>query len=37
MRKIDIFKKIPHDFTEGTNIGGCVSIITMLAIFFFMY
>ena len=32
IRKIDIFKKVPRDISEGTNVGGCVSILTAVVI-----
>lgn len=34
-RKLDIFKKVPQDLSEGTNLGGFISIITALLIAFF--
>ena len=36
-RKLDIFKKVPKDISEGTNLGGLVSIITAGLIIFFIY
>lgn len=36
-RKFDIFKKVPNDLTERTNLGGALSIITALLILYFMY
>lgn len=32
MRSLDIFKKVPKDFSEGTNIGGAISIITFASV-----
>jgi hypothetical protein len=34
-RKLDIFKKVPKDLSEGTNLGGFISIITVLLIAYF--
>lgn len=36
-RKFDIFKKVPSDLTERTNLGGALSIITAGLIIYFMY
>lgn len=36
-RKLDIFKKVPKDLSEGTNLGGLVSIITASLIIYFIY
>ena len=35
IRKLDVFKKVPKDLAEGTNIGGLISIITFILILFF--
>ena len=35
IRKLDVFKKVPQDLAEGTNIGGIISIITFILIVFF--
>jgi len=37
IRKLDIFKKVPKDLSEGTNIGGFISLLTIALISFFMY
>lgn len=34
-RKLDIFKKVPKDLSEGTNLGGFISIITVCLIVYF--
>ena len=35
IRKLDVFKKVPKDLSEGTNLGGAISIVTALLIAFF--
>jgi hypothetical protein len=35
VRGLDIFKKVPSDFAQATNLGGCLSIVTVLLIVFF--
>jgi hypothetical protein len=35
-RKLDIFKKVPKDLSEGTNLGGFISIITACLIIYFV-
>ena len=37
VRKLDIFKKVPKDFSEGTNRGGLLSILTILSIAYFLW
>ncbi len=37
IRKLDVFKKVPEDLSQATNIGGCISILTVLFIGFFLY
>jgi hypothetical protein len=37
VRKLDIFKKVPKDFSEGTNRGGLLSILTVLSIAYFLW
>lgn len=32
IKKLDVYKKIPKDLSEGTNIGGCISILTVLTL-----
>lgn len=36
MRKLDIFKKVPHDFSESTSRGGLISILTVVSIGYFL-
>ena len=36
VRRLDIFKKVPQDFQEGTNKGGALSILTVASITFFL-
>jgi hypothetical protein len=36
IRKLDVFKKIPHDITEATNRGGVVSLLTAIMIITFI-
>jgi hypothetical protein len=36
VRKLDIFKKVPQDFSEGTNLGGFLSLVTVLSILYFV-
>ena len=35
LRRLDVFKKVPSDFSEGTNSGGCISIIAIFLIAYF--
>jgi hypothetical protein len=37
IRRLDVFKKVPQDLSEGTNIGGLISILTILLIGFFTF
>ncbi len=37
VRKLDIFKKVPKDLSQGTNVGGLISIFTLFCIFFFVF
>lgn len=37
VRKLDIFKKIPKDLSEGTNRGGFLSILTVVSIIYFLF
>lgn len=32
IRKLDVFKKIPNELSEGTNLGGIISIFTAVSI-----
>lgn len=36
IRKLDIFKKVPKDFSEGTNRGGFISLLTLISIGYFL-
>lgn len=36
VRKLDIFKKTPHELSEGTNRGGLLSIFTVVSILAFL-
>lgn len=36
VRKLDIFKKVPMDLSEGTNRGGLLSILTVASIIYFL-
>lgn len=35
LRSLDIFKKVPSDFAQATNLGGFLSILTVVLIVFF--
>lgn len=35
-RKLDIFKKVPKDLSEGTDLGGLISIIAALLMVYFI-
>lgn len=37
VRKLDIFKKVPKDFSQGTNRGGFISILTVISIGYFLF
>lgn len=37
VRKLDIFKKVPQDFSEGTNRGGLLSILTVVSVLYFLW
>ena len=37
IRRLDVFKKVSSDFSTGTNTGGCLSLLTVLVIAFFLY
>jgi|JI6StandDraft_1071083.scaffolds.fasta_scaffold00710_14 hypothetical protein len=32
IKKLDVYKKIPKDLSEGTNIGGFISILTVVTL-----
>ena len=36
VRKLDIFKKVPLDLSEGTNRGGLLSVLTVISILYFL-
>jgi len=36
IRKLDVFKKVPADFSEGTNIGGAISLLTLAGVLAFL-
>lgn len=37
IKKLDVYKKIPKDLREGTNIGGFISIVTILTLTVLVY
>jgi hypothetical protein len=37
IRKLDVFKKIPEDLSQPTNLGGFLSVLTVALIGFFLY
>lgn len=37
IKRLDVYKKIPKDLSEGTNIGGCISILTILTVAVLVY
>ena len=37
IRKLDAFKKLPKELSQGTNIGGAISILTTLGILGFIF
>lgn len=37
IKKLDVYKKIPKDLSEGTNIGGFISILTITSIAVLVY
>ena len=37
IRRFDVYKKVPTDLSEGTNVGGIVSIITVLTLMFLVF
>lgn len=37
IRNLDIFKKVPSDLSQATNLGGAISILTAILILFFSY
>lgn len=37
VRNLDIFKKVPKDLEESTNIGGLVSILTVILISYLIF
>jgi hypothetical protein len=37
VRNLDIFKKVPKDLSQSTNVGGVVSILTVLVISYLIF
>lgn len=37
VRKLDVFKKVPQNFSQGTNRGGFISLLTVLSIGYFLF
>ena len=37
VRKLDVFKKVPQTFSQGTNRGGFISLLTLLSIGYFLF
>lgn len=37
VRKLDVFKKVPKDYSEGTNLGGFISLLTVASIGYFLF
>jgi len=37
VRSLDVFKKVPTDLSQATNVGGFISIIAVFLIMFFIY
>lgn len=37
IRKLDMFKKVPTDLADTTNIGGAMSLLTIVGILFFAF
>lgn len=37
VRSLDIFKKIPKDISRSTNLGGAISLLTLLSILFLIF
>lgn len=37
LRDLDIFKKVPSDFAQPTNLGGCISLLTLFLIVTFTF
>jgi hypothetical protein len=37
LRGLDIFKKVPSDFAQPTNLGGCISLVTLFLILTFTF
>lgn len=36
VRKLDIFKKVPSELSEGTNRGGFISLLALISIVYFL-
>ena len=37
VRKLDVFKKVPQNFSQGTNRGGFISLLTVISIGYFLF
>jgi hypothetical protein len=37
VRSLDVFKKVPTDLSQATNVGGLISLVTLGLIFFFVW
>jgi hypothetical protein len=37
IKKLDVYKKVPKDLSEGTNIGGFISLLTIASIAVLVY
>lgn len=37
VRSLDVFKKVPKDFSQGTNRGGFISLLTVISIGYFLF
>ena len=37
VRKLDVFKKVPQNFSQGTNRGGFISLFTVISIGYFLF
>lgn len=36
-KKLDVYKKVPKDLSEGTNVGGLISILTITTLLVLTY
>lgn len=37
IRKFDVYKKVQSDLSEGTNVGGIISILTVFTLLFLVF